>query len=112
MPGDTIKAGSAPLVTTFAGGSSIVLDPKSSARITLSGQIPAFQLECGTARYSLSALSAVKLNDPFSPPRVTGVYSISCKPTTFLILAGAAAAAGLGLGISAAVSGGTPVSPP
>ena len=79
MPGDAIKAGSAPLVTTFADGSSVILEPGSSAKITISGQTPAFQLECGTARYSLSALSAVKLNDPASPPKLIGVYSITCN---------------------------------
>ena len=79
MPGDTIQAGNAPVIVTFAGGSSVILDPGSSARITISGQTPTFQLVCGTARYSLSALSAVKLNDPVSPPKLTGVYSITCK---------------------------------
>jgi hypothetical protein len=67
----------------------------------------------------LSALSAVKLNDPVSPPKLTGVYSISCnKPAgwwttghTAFVLGGAAAAAGLAFGISDAVSGGSPVSP-
>ena len=119
MPGDAIQAGTAPVVTTFAGGSSVILDPGSSAKITISGQTPTFQLECGTARYTLSALSAVKLNDPVSPPKLTGVYSITCnKPAgwwttahTALVLGGAAAAAALGLGISTAVSGGVPVSP-
>src|ERR1039458_6597279 len=73
MPGDAIKAGSAPLVSTFADGSSVILDPGSSARITISEQTPTFQLECGTARYTLSALQAVKLNDPVSPPKLTEI---------------------------------------
>jgi hypothetical protein len=110
MPGDAIQAGSAPVVISFAGGSSVTLDPRSSAKITISGQTPTFQLECGTARYSLSALSAVKVNDPVSPPKLTGVYSISCKHTALILLGGAAAAAGLGFGISAATSGGAAVS--
>src|ERR1039458_3493016 len=63
MPGDAIKAGSAPVVVSFAGGSSVTLEPGSSAKITIAGQTPSFLLECGAARYSLSALSAVKLND-------------------------------------------------
>ena len=117
--GDAIKAGSAPVVSTFADGSSVILDPGSSAKITISGQTPTFLLECGTARYTLSALSAVKLNDPVSPPKLTGVYSISCnKPAGWwttghmlLLLGGAAAAAGLGFGISTAVSGGAAASP-
>jgi hypothetical protein len=119
MAGDAIKAGSAPLVTTFADGSSVILEPGSSAKITISGQTPTFLLECGTARYSLSALSAVKLNDPVSPPKLTGVYSIGCnKPAgwwttghTVLVLGGAAGAAGLAFGISSAVDGGASVSP-
>ena len=120
MPGDAIKAGSAPVIITYADGSSIILDPGSSAKITISGQTPTFQLECGTARYSLSALSAVKLNGPVSPPKLTGVYSITCKRAaagwwtrghTVLVLGGAAAAAGLGFGISSATGGGPSVSP-
>jgi hypothetical protein len=119
MPGDAIKAGSAPVIITYADGSSIILDPGSSAKITISGQTPTFQLECGTARYSLSALSAVKLNGPVSPPKLTGVYSINCnKPAgwwttghTVLVLGGTAAAAGLGFGISSAINGGDPISP-
>jgi hypothetical protein len=118
MPGDAIKAGSAPLVTTFADGSSVILDPGSSAKISISGYTPTFQLECGTARYTLSALSAVKVNDPVSPPKLSGVYTFSCnKPAgwwttghTVLVLGGAAGAAGLAFGISSAVSGGTTVS--
>jgi hypothetical protein len=111
MPGDAIKAGSAPVVITFAGGSSVILEHGSSAKITISGQTPTFQLECGTARYSLSALYAVKLNDPASPPKLIGVYSITCKRVPALVLGGAAAAAALGFGISRAVDGGDPVSP-
>ena len=112
MPGDAIKAGSAPVVSAFADGSSVILDPGSSARITISGQTPTFLLECGTARYTLSSLSAVKLNDPVSPPKLTGVYSISCnKPAVWWILGGAAVAAGLGFGIAAATSGGAAVTP-
>ncbi len=119
MPGDAIQAGSAPVIISFAGGSSVTLDPGSSAKITISGQTPTFQLECGTARYSLSALPAVKVNDPVSPPKLTGVYSITCKRAagwwttghTVLVLGGAAAAAGLGFGISTATSGGAAVSP-
>lgn len=116
MPGDAIKAGSAPVVTSFAGGSTITLDPGSSARIAISGETPSFVLESGTARYTLSALSAVKLNDPASPPKITGVYTAGKTASwwttgrTVLVLGGAAAAAGLAFGISAAVSGGAAVS--
>ena len=92
--------------------------PGSSAKISISGYTPTFQLECGTARYTLSALSAVKVNDPVSPPKLSGVYTFSCnKPAgwwttghTVLVLGGAAGAAGLAFGISSAVSGGTTVS--
>ena len=119
MPGDAIEAGKAPVVISFAGGSSVTLNPGSSAKITMSGQTPVFQLECGTARYSLSALSAVKLNDPVSPPKLSSVYSLACnKPAgwwttghTALVLGGAAGAAGLAFGISSATNGGPAVSP-
>ena len=117
MPGDAIQAGSVPVVITFAGGSSVILDPGSSAKIAISGQILTFRLESGTARYSLSALSGVKLtalDDPVSPSKLTGVYSIRNKRAAagwWIVLGGAAAAAALGLGISAAVNAGPPVSP-
>jgi hypothetical protein len=119
MPGDAIKAGSEAVVISFPDGSSITLQPGSSARITLSGLTPVFQLECGAAKYTLSALSAVKLNDPAAPAKLTGDYSIGCnKPAgwwtsghTLLILGGAAAAAGLAFGIASAVGGIAPVSP-
>jgi hypothetical protein len=118
MPGDTIQAGSEPVVISFTDGSSVTLQPRSSAKITVSGQTPAFLLECGAASYSLSALSAVKVNDPASPSKLAGAYSIACgKPAgwwsaghTALVLGGAAGAAGLGFGISSAVSGGDTVS--
>jgi len=118
MPGDAIKAGSEPVVISFAGGSTITLQPRSSAKITVSGQTPAFLLQCGAASYSLSALSAVKVNDPASPSKLAGAYSIACdKPAgwwtaghTALVLGGAAGAAGLGFGISHAVAGGDPAS--
>jgi hypothetical protein len=118
MPGDAIKAGSAPVVITFAGGSTITLEPGSSAKIEISGETPSFVLECGNARYTLSALSAVKLNDPASTPKIAGAYSLACGKAagwwttghTVLVLGGAAAAAGLAFGISAAVSGGAAVS--
>jgi hypothetical protein len=118
MPGDAIKAGSEPVVISFAGGSTVTLQPRSSAKITVSGQTPTFLLECGAASYSLSALSAVKVNDPVSPAQLAGAYSFACdKPAgwwttghTALVLGGAAGAAGLGFGISHAVAGGDSVS--
>jgi hypothetical protein len=113
MPGDAIKAGSEPVAISFAGGSTVTLQPRSSAKITVSGQTPTFLLECGAASYSLSALSAVKVNDPASPSKLADAYSMTCaKPAgwwttghTALVLGGAAGAAGLGFGISHAVSG-------
>jgi hypothetical protein len=118
MPGDAIKAGSAPVVITFAGGSTITLEPGSSAKVEMSGGTPSFVLQSGTARYTLSALTAVKVNDPASP-KIAGVYTIdSKKPVagwwttghTVLLLGGAAAAAGLAFGVSHAVGGGAAVS--
>jgi hypothetical protein len=118
--GDELKAGAAPIVISFAGGSNITLAPGSSAKITMDGQTPHFVLECGTASYTLSAPSAVKLNSPTSA-QTTGSYTKSgCddQPAgwwtagrTLLVLGGAAAAAGLALGITYGVNGGHPVSP-
>ena len=61
MPGDTIQAGQTPLTVTFADGSTIVLAPGASAKISLSGATPVFQLLSGSAHYSLKTDSSVKL---------------------------------------------------
>src|SRR5258708_22978238 len=61
MPGDAIQAGETPLTITFQDGSTIVLAPGSSAKVDLSGKTPLFQLENGTAHYSLKSSNAVKL---------------------------------------------------
>ena len=119
MPGNEIKAGSAPVVITFAGGSTITLEPGSSAKVVMDGPTPKFVLECGKAGYTLAALLAVKLNDPGSAQKTTGDYTVSCgKPAgwwttghTLLVLGGAAAAAGLAFGITHATNGGSSVSP-
>src|ERR1035438_9878724 len=50
MPGDAIKAGSAPVIVSFLDGSTVTLQPGSSARVTASGETPSFLLECGAAR--------------------------------------------------------------
>jgi len=125
MEGDTVQAGSsAPVTVTFANGSVLVLEPGSSARIEMLGQTPVFRLEDGAAHYSLSNLSAVKLlalDDPVTPPRPTGSYSVhkNRKPGAgwwtaghaSWLLGGAAAAAALGYGVASAIRGGPPVSP-
>src|SRR5579862_8661728 len=61
MPGDTIQAGQTPLTLTFSDGSTIVLSPGATAKVDLAGKTPVFQLEKGTAHYSLKTLSSVKL---------------------------------------------------
>jgi hypothetical protein len=121
LPGNEIKAGSAPVVITFAGGSTIPLSPGASAKITMDGQTPHFVLQCGSASYTLSAPSAVKLNAPAST-QTTGNYSESAcgdRPAagwwttghTLLVVGGAAGAAGLAFGVAHAVTGSPAVSP-
>jgi hypothetical protein len=125
LPGDTLQAGSAPLALAFADGSTITLDAGASAKVELSGQMPVFRLLCGTAHYSLKALTALKLmaqNDVVTPTQLAAAYSTgACKQPaagwwttghTLLVLGGAAAAAGLGLGIATATSGGPALSTP
>jgi hypothetical protein len=75
LSGDTIKAGDKPLTVTFEDGSQIVLAPGSSAKVDLSGKTPIFQLETGSAHYSLKALDSVKLmtlNKPVTPKDLAG----------------------------------------
>ncbi|PYT11025.1 MAG: hypothetical protein DMG59_27520, partial [Acidobacteria bacterium] len=61
MPADTIKAGQTPVTIVFQDGSTLVLDPGSSAKVGLSSKTPVFQLQSGPAHYSLTNLAAVKL---------------------------------------------------
>jgi hypothetical protein len=123
MPGDTIKAGSGSVTTVFSNGSSIVLDPNSSAKVDLSGQTPVFQLQTGALHYSLKSASAVKLTalgTPVTTTHLTGLVKISnghvtsgwwTPGHTAAVVTGAAASTALGVGVTEATSGGTTVSP-
>jgi hypothetical protein len=122
MPGDTIQAGDKPLTVTFEDGSQIVLAPGSSAKVDLQGKTPVFQLETGSARYSLKALDSVKLislNNPVTPKEISGILQVADPKNagapagwwttahTTEVLVGSGAAAGLAIGIVAT----RPVSP-
>src|SRR6266481_3770744 len=67
MPGDAIQAGETPLTITFQDGSTIVLAPGSSAKVDLSGKTPLFQLENGTAHYTLKSTHSVQLMELKTP---------------------------------------------
>lgn len=125
MPGDTIKAGDKPLTIAFQDGSTIDLAPGSSAKVDLSGNTPVFQLESGTAHYSLKTLDAVKLmtlDNSVTPKDLAGSLQVgvggqnppagwwTAGHTTAVVVA-AAAAAGLSLGVAQATKKGPPVSP-
>ena len=121
MPADTIKAGQTPVTIVFQDGSTLVLDPGSSARVGLSSKTPVFQLQNGSAHYSLTNLASVKLmelNDTVTPKELTGLLQIgNRKPAAgwwtagHTAVVGAAAAAGLGVGVITATKNGPPVSP-
>jgi hypothetical protein len=110
LSGDTIKAGDKPLTVTFEDGAQIVLAPGSSAKVDLLGKTPVFQLETGSAHYSLKALDSVKLmtlNKPVTPKDLAGNLQIGDQKDTgwwttghtTAVLVGSGAAAGLALGI-------------
>ena len=123
MPGDTIKAGSGPVTITFTDGSSVILDPNSTAKVDLSGQTPEFELQTGSVHYALKSASAVKLiamGKPVSTSRLTGIVKISnghvatgwwTPGHTALVVSGAAASTAVGVGVTESTSGGTAVSP-
>ena len=129
MAGDGLIAGDAPVTISFPDGSSVLLGVMSQARVSLSGQTPVFELQSGTARYSLKSLSSVQIVSAGKPVDVknrTGdVVTNDGDATTIkavrshslilgktgLTLLGAGAAAGLGYGLYAGLSGGSPVSP-
>jgi hypothetical protein len=111
LPGDTIQAGDKPLTVTFEDGSQIVLGPGSSAKVDLSEKTPVFQLETGSAHYSLKALDSVKLvtvDKQVTPKDLAGILQIGGQKApagwwttghTAAVLGGAGAAAGLSIGI-------------
>jgi len=109
MPGDLIQAGQTPLTITFQDGSTGVLAPGVSAKVGLAGKTPVFQLECGSAHYTLKTLSSVNLmqaNSAVTPKDLVGDLTVDCKkPAGFwttghiAAVAGGAAAAGLAVGL-------------
>jgi hypothetical protein len=120
MASDTIIAGTAPVSITFPDGSSITLTPGSQATISMQGAMPVFNLQSGTAQYSLRSALAVRLearNKPVTPvtpagrAEPAGVYSVgeAARGGGFwtpghkaAVILGSAAAAGVGVGVALA----------
>ena len=131
MPGDGIKAGSAPVLVNFANGSVITLDPGSEAKVDLAAGKPQFQLLSGSARYTLISPGAVSLmqgSKPVKASALSGVITQGSLPAaagsggaagggfwtaghTALVAVGVAAATGASIGVAEAVSGGSSTSP-
>ena len=61
MPGDEIKAGEGMVTISFSDGSTITLAPEASARFSVIGQTPIFQLISGAAHYALKNQDSVVL---------------------------------------------------
>src|SRR6266700_2631193 len=113
MPGDAIQAGETPLTITFQDGSTVVLAPGSSAKVDLSGKTPVFQLENGSAHYSLKSTNAVKLMELKTlvmPSYLAGDLQTSNGSSklasgwwttghTIAVIGGSAGAAGLAVGV-------------
>lgn len=112
IPGDTIRAGDAPVTLTFQDGSTVTIAPGSSARVELTTQGPLFRLEdCGTAHYVLKTLESIKLftkSDAISSGDLVGDLQLCTPPVakgwwtaghTTAVLLGAGGAAGLGVGL-------------
>jgi hypothetical protein len=123
MAGDIVQVGNAPAAVAFSDGSSVILDRGTLARVERSGQTPMLQLLCGTVRYSLKTLKAVKLmaeNGPVTPSQLKGSFS-RCKGHaeagwwtgghTAMVVGAMAEAAAAWFGIAAAINGGKCVSP-
>jgi hypothetical protein len=121
MSDDTIKAGSGSVTMAFGDGSTVILDPKSTAKVSISGQTPEFQLETGSAHYALKSTSGVKLiamGKPVSPTHLSGFVKIGngrvstgwWSPAHTAVVAGGVAAAS-GVLASEATKGGSAVSP-
>jgi ferric-dicitrate binding protein FerR (iron transport regulator) len=128
MPGDEIIAGDAPVTVTFPDGSSVILGVASKARIDMSGQTPEFDLESGSAQFSLKTLSSVILvhsGQTISPKNLTGDFVVNegggavvqavhpglNRRKTLIFIGAAGAAGGLGYGIYEALNEGPSVSP-
>jgi hypothetical protein len=128
MPGDEMIAGDGPVTVTFPEGSTVTLGVASKARINMSGQTPEFDLESGSAQFSLKTLSSVILahnGKAISPENLTGDFAVNegggaavgalhqgpIRRSTLFFVGAAGAAGGLGYGIYRGLSGGPSVSP-
>jgi hypothetical protein len=125
LPGDIVKAGTAPTTLSFPAGASIQLAPGSEASVKLIDGKPVFQLISGSASYSLSSSEAVGLmqgTQAVASGSLTGVLTAGSVPALaavgfwtaghiLLLAIGGAAAVGGGLGVAQAVSGGASTSP-
>jgi hypothetical protein len=129
MSGDMIKSGGAVSIVTFPDGSVMTMEPGAEAKVSLESGKPVFQLVAGVAGYSLKSLSSVKImeaDEAYTPQSLTGSFdppqagaaggAASAGAATtghagiVVAVLVAAAAVGLTAGITAATSGGAPVS--
>jgi len=115
MPGDTIQAGGTPLFLTFPDGSMIVLAAGASAKVYLTGQTagqtPTFDLQHGSAHYTLKSQTSVKLLEGGKNVAATSLIGDlqigNAKPTsgwwttghTTAVIAGAGGLTALGVGL-------------
>ena len=112
LPGDVIKAGQTPLTVVYPDGSTVLLSPGSEAKIDISGQTPVFDLEDGSAHYTLKTNGAVILKtgtNVVNPKDLIGDLQIGGKKPqagwwtaghTTAVVAGAAGAVALGVAVT------------
>jgi hypothetical protein len=107
MAGDLLTAGNTAVTVSFSDGSTIILAPHALVKFDLTGQTPTFQLLDGSAHYTLTNSSSVKLiqgRNPVNPKNLIGDLSVSSNKWTTgytaatLVGAGAAAALAVGIG--------------
>ncbi|MEQ1885619.1 MAG: hypothetical protein ABL967_11200 [Bryobacteraceae bacterium] len=112
LPGDTIQAGQTPVTITFPDGSTVILAPGSSGRVGMVNGVPMFQLDSGTAHFTLKKKGAVvlrKAGNVVEPQDLVGEIDFggnkppagwwTAKRTTGVVV-GAAGAAALGIGLA------------
>lgn len=112
LPGDTIQAGKTPVTITFPDGSTVLLAPGASGRVNMSNGVPVFQLDSGSAHFTLKKKGAVILrtgNSVTNPADLVGDLDFGgTKPPagwwtagrTTGVVVGAAGAAALGIGLA------------
>ncbi len=124
LAGDVVKAGNTLTIVTFSDGSVVTLAPGSEGKIDIVNGKPVFQLLGGTARYSLKSTMAVQLmeaSQTVTPTALLGTLTLGGNKAAAgfwtaghiaaVAVVAAGTAAGLGVAVSAAVKGGSPVSP-